>query len=194
MQDDLYCLFFTFQSKQKNKLFFTRGTLTRTILFPYFFSSFLLFFSALSSEEAKTPRLLNIGAGVYDIIHDPHNFMMQVEYRSFLKSFHYARPLIGMMGTDKATFYFYAGMACDIFLGEKIALTPSFAPGIYVKGYGKNLWFPLEFRSSMELSYILPNQGRLGAQFYHISNASLGRKNPGAEALVFFYSLPFFSK
>lgn len=149
---------------------------------------------ALQAEEKKIPQLLNLGTGVYDIIHDPHNALFQVEYRSFLKKFHYARPLVGVMGTDKATFYIYGGMACDIFLGKKVALTPSFAPGIYIKGYGKNLWFPLEFRSSMELSYILPNQGRLGAQFYHISNASLGRRNPGAEALVFFYSLPIFGK
>ncbi len=155
-----------------------------------FAATFILFASGLRSEESKTPNLLNLGVGVYDIIHDPHNVMLQVEYRSFLKSFKYARPLIGLMGTDKATFYVYGGMALDIFLGKYVALTPSFAPGIYVKGYGKNLWFPLEFRSSMELSFILPNQGRIGGQFYHISNASIGHKNPGAEALVFFYALP----
>ena len=163
-------------------------------LYSLLFSSVILTSCDLKAEEKTTPNLLNLGVGIYDIIHNPHNLLLQVEYRSFLKNFHYARPLIGVMGTDKATFYFYGGMACDIFLGKKIALTPSFAPGIYVKGYGKNLWFPLEFRSSMELSYVLPNQGRLGAQFYHISNASLGRRNPGAEALVFFYSLPFFKK
>ena len=162
----------------------------RKLLFLSFFSSCAIFPSLLKAEENTTPRLLNLGVGVYDIIHNPHNLLLQIEYRSFLKSFHYARPLIGLMGTDKATFYFYGGMACDIFLGKKLALTPSFAPGLYFKGFGKNLWFPLEFRSSMELSYILPNQGRLGAQFYHISNASLGRRNPGAEALVFFYALP----
>jgi len=149
-----------------------------------------IFPSFLKAEEDKTPRLLYMGAGVYDIIHNPHNLQLQLEYRSFIKSFHYARPLIGLFGTDKATFYFYSGMALDIFLGKSFVITPSFAPGLYFKGFGKNLWFPLEFRSSMEAAFVLPNKGRLGAQFYHISNASLGRRNPGAESLIFFYALP----
>lgn len=155
-----------------------------------------LFFSSISlqAEEKNTPYLLNLGVGIFDVIQNPHNLLLQVEFRSFMKNFSYARPLFGIMGTDKASFYVYGGMALDIFLGKKVVLTPSFAPGIYVKGGGKNLWFPLEFRSSMELSYILPNQRRIGAQFYHISNASIGHKNPGTEALVFFYSLPFFPK
>ncbi len=164
----------------------------RKLLFLFFLSSFSIFSFLLEAKENKTPKLLNLGVGVYDIIHNPQNLLLQIEYRSFLKSFQYARPLIGLMGTDKATFYLYGGMACDIFLGKKMVLTPSFAPGLYFKGFGKNLWFPLEFRSSMELSYILPNHGRVGAQFYHISNASIGHKNPGAEALVFFYSLPLY--
>ncbi len=148
----------------------------------------------LKSEESapKIPKLLNIGAGVYDIIHNPKNILLQIEYRSFIKKCHYLRPLVGLMGTDKASIYVYGGIAGDIFLGKSFVLTPSFAPGIYFKGKGKDLHFPLEFRSSMEISYILPNQGRIGAQFYHISNASLGQKNPGAEALVLFYSIPLF--
>jgi hypothetical protein len=149
-----------------------------------------MFCSLYGEEKKPVPNLLNIGSGVFDIIHNPDSALFQIEYRGVLKAWNYARPLIGMFGTTKASFYFYGGMAVDIFLGKKIALTPSFAPGIYVQGKGKNLWFPLEFRSSLELSYILPNDGRLGAQFYHISNASIGRKNPGTEALVFFYSLP----
>ena len=148
-------------------------------------------FSLLHSEEKKTPpKLLNVGLGVYDIIHDPHHVLLQLEYRSFLKKWTYLRPLVGIMGTEKATLYIYGGLAGDIFLGKYFVLTPSFAPGIYFKGKGKDLGFPLEFRSSMELAYVLPNQGRLGAQFYHLSNASFGHKNPGSESLVFFYSIP----
>jgi len=51
------------------------------------------------------------------------------------------------------------------------------------------LGFPLEYRSSAELSYRLKNKSRFGAMFYHISNSSLGFKNPGTECLVFFYSV-----
>jgi hypothetical protein len=155
-----------------------------------------LFFSSILShaEEKNTPYLLNLGVGIFDITKDPHNLLLQVEFRSFIKNFPYARPLFGIMGTDKCSFYVYGGMALDIFLGKHVVLTPSFAPGIYEKGWGKNLRFPIEFRSSIEVAYIFANQRRIGAQFYHVSNASFADKNPGAEALVFFYSIPFFPK
>ena len=159
----------------------------------YIFILLLIFTPCLllTEEDRKpTPKFLNIGMGVYDIIHDPHHLLLQLEYRSFFTKCTYLRPLIGIMGTEKATLYLYAGLAGDIFLGKYFVLTPSFAPGLYLKGKGKNLGFPLEFRSSMELAYILPNQGRIGAQFYHLSNASFGYKNPGSESLLFFYSIP----
>lgn len=152
-----------------------------------FLSSFLL----QAEDTRPTRKLLNVGVGVYDIIHDPHHVLLQLEYRSFFKCCKYLRPLIGIMGTEKGTVYVYGGIAGDIFLGKSaFVLTPSFAPGVYFKGKGKDLGFPLEFRSSMELAYILPNQGRIGAQFYHLSNASFGNKNPGSESLVLFYSIP----
>jgi lipid A 3-O-deacylase len=159
---------------------------------PFFLALSLLCTTFLVGEEKSTKALLNIGAGVYDIIHNPHNALFQLEYRPYIKKYPFLRPLVAVMGTDKASLYVCGGLACDIFLGKMFALTPSFAPGLYFKGKGKNLHFPIEFRSSMELAYILPSKGRIGAQFYHISNASMGRKNPGAEALVFFYALPLY--
>lgn len=156
-----------------------------------FLSFILLIFSLLRAEEKPLPpKLLNVGIGVYDIIHDPHHVLFQLEYRSFMKNCRYLRPLIGAMITEKATFYLYGGLAGDIYLGKGFVLTPSFAPGWYCKGKGKDLGFGLEFRSSIELSYTLPNQGRIGAQFYHLSNASFGHKNPGSESLVLFYGIP----
>lgn len=142
------------------------------------------------AEKRPVKNLLNIGIGVYDIIHDPNNVLLQVEYRSFIKKHSWLRPLVGIMGTDKASLYLYGGIAGDIFFGKTPwVLTPSFAPGIYFRGKGKDLGFPLEFRSSLELAYALKNAGRIGGQFYHMSNASLGHKNPGSESLVIFYSL-----
>lgn len=163
------------------------GDSLRCFLAFFFFLSTPLF---LWAEKPSSAKLLYVGLGIYDIIHDPHNALIQLEYRSFLPKYRYLRPLIGAMATDKASLYVYGGIAGDIFLGEKFVLTPSFAPGFYFQGKGKDLHFPLEFRSSLELSYIFQNQGRFGAQFYHMSNASLGKKNPGAESLVFFYAIP----
>jgi len=101
------------------------------------------------------------------------------------------RPLAAFTCTDRGSYYFCAGAGLDIFLGKHLVLTPSFAPGIYFKGNkGKELGSILEFRSSIELSAQLPNKARLGAQYYHISNASLGFKNPGSESLIIFYAIP----
>ena len=177
--------------------FFSEFFLFRLLLSCLSFVTFLLMAAPLTAEETEgkkttTPKLLYLGAGVYDIIHNPTNLQLQIEYRSFIRCFPKARPLVGLFGTDKGSLYFYSGMALDIFLGKRVVLTPSFAPGLYFKGYGKNLHFPVEFRSCMELSFVLPNQGRIGGQFYHISNASLGSKNPGAESLIFFYALPLY--
>ncbi|MBM3198153.1 MAG: acyloxyacyl hydrolase, partial [Chlamydiae bacterium] len=144
----------------------------------------------LQAREPSRAKLLYLGTGIYDIIHDPHNALLQLEYRTFFPKCHYLRPLAGTMITNKASWYIYGGIAGDIFLSKQWVLTPSFSPGIYLQGKGKDLHFPLEFRSSLELAFIFPNEARLGAQFYHISNASLGKKNPGAEALVFFYGVP----
>ena len=139
------------------------------------------FASTLKDETFENPQLLTVGAGVFDIIKNPTHAMLQFEYRSTLTHFKKARPIVGLFVTQQGTTYVYGGMGYDIFFGKSVVFMPSFTPGLYYRGKGKKLWFPLEFRSAAELS-------RLGAQFYHISNASLGKKNPGVEALVLNYS------
>jgi lipid A 3-O-deacylase len=133
---------------------------------------------------------LQLGIGVFNIVRNEKQLQLQAEYRwdVHVKQL---RPLVAAAITSKGSLYFCAGAGWDIFLGEKLVLTPSFAPGLYFKGNGKDLHFPLEFRSSIELAYVFDNKGRLGAQFYHISNASLAKKNPGAESLIFYYAIPF---
>lgn len=119
---------------------------------------------------------------------DRRMLQYQAEYQ-WKASFLGVQPFIGVMFTDKTSVYTCLGGLYDIYLGSRVVLTPSFAPGIYFQNHGKNLGFPLEFRSAIALSFVLKGCHRLGAQFYHISNASLGSKNPGEESLVVFYSL-----
>jgi hypothetical protein len=132
----------------------------------------------------------NMGIGVFNIVRPHHRpWQYQVEYRWDVK-FHNIRPLASVMGNTKGSLYFCGGAGWDIFLGKHLVVTPSFAPGLYFRGQGKSLHFPIEFRSSIELAFVLPNKGRIGGQFYHISNASMGKRNPGAESLIFYYALP----
>lgn len=143
----------------------------------------------LSAKEA--PSHLQVGVGVFNTHRRSHMApQLLIEYRRNI-NYHHVRPLVAFTFTTRGSYYLCAGAGLDIFLGKYLVLTPSFAPGLYVKGHrGKELGSILEFRSSIELSAVLPNQGRIGAQFYHISNASLGYKNPGSESLILFYAIP----
>ena len=66
-----------------------------------------------------------------------------------------------------------------------LTVTPSFAPGYYNYGDGKDLGSALEFKSEVQLSFDLGNSTELGMSYNHISNASLGDKNPGANSYMF---------
>ncbi len=149
---------------------------------------------AVDKHPIKDSKLLNVGIGVFNIVRNRKSMNFQVEYRSdyafYRNSMLFFRPLVGVMATTRGSAYLYAGIAFDIFLFPQLVFTPSFAPGIYIKGWGMELGFPLEFRSSAELSYRFKNKSRFGVMFYHMSNASIGFKNPGTECLVFFYSIP----
>ena len=100
------------------------------------------------------------------------------------------RGVVGVMNTIENNGFLYAGVNFDIPLGDHLIFTAGFAPGYYWVGHGKELGYPLEFRSGGELAYQQDNGVRYGVHFYHLSNAHLGWKNPGEESLVFFYEVP----
>jgi len=149
---------------------------------------------AQEKPPIEDSKLLSLGVGVFNIVRNKKSVNFQIEYRSdyplYKNYMTFIRPLIGVMATSSGSAYFYGGIAFDFFFPYNMVFTPSFAPGIYIKGGGMELGFPLEFRSSAELSYRFKSHARLGAMFYHISNASIGYRNPGTECLVFFYMIP----
>lgn len=100
------------------------------------------------------------------------------------------RPVLGLMGTILGSAYVYGGINFDVLFFDHLLFAPGFAAGYYARGGGKNLGYPLEFRSGVELAWQFNNKYRLGIHFYHLSNASLGNKNPGEESLVIYYDIP----
>ncbi len=142
-----------------------------------------------AGEKMPDPPLIQIGGGFFNVLRTKYCGQGSIEYK-WSPVIYKLRPFVGFLLTTKQSAYVYGGIGYDIFIGRKFVLTPSFAPGIYYRGEGKDLGFPLEFRSSLEAAFVFCRQHRLGAQFYHISNASLGHKNPGEESLVFFLSIP----
>ena len=93
-------------------------------------------------------------------------------------------PISGGFLTEKSAFYLYTGVQADYKLGF-LTITPSFAPGYYNYGDGKDLGYPLEFKSEVQMSFDLSDSSHLGISYNHISNASLGTKNPGANSYMF---------
>ncbi len=147
--------------------------------------------ASLSAEEIPSdPPLCQVALGVFELLHDKYRqCQAQIEYK-WSPVVYKLRPFVGLMATQRGSGYVYGGVGFDVFIGKRLVLTPSFAPGFYWKGNGKNLGFPLEFRSSLEGAVVMKNQMRVGLQFYHISNASLGHRNPGEESLLLFLSIP----
>jgi len=92
-------------------------------------------------------------------------------------------PITGGFLTEKNAFYFYTGAEAKYNLGL-ITITPSFAPGYYSVGDGKDLGSPLEFKSEVQMSLNLSENSQFGMSYNHISNASLGNKNPGANSYM----------
>ena len=93
-------------------------------------------------------------------------------------------PVTGAMITQDAATYIYTGVETNYSFG-KLNITPSFTPGLYSKGDGKDLGHPLEFKSEVQMSLDLTEGTNLGLSYNHVSNASLGDKNPGANSYMF---------
>ena len=94
-------------------------------------------------------------------------------------------PIRGGFVTGNSAAYVYTGIEWNIDMGQKIIFTPSFAPGLYHEGDGKDLGHVLEFKSEVQLSYATSDKSSFGVSYNHVSNASLGDKNPGANSYMF---------
>ena len=79
-------------------------------------------------------------------------------------------PITGFILTQDNASYLYTGVQAEYKIG-KINFTPSFTPGYYNKGDGKDLGHSLEFKSELQFSVDLFSNTQLGFSYNHISNA-----------------------
>lgn len=151
-----------------------------------------LFFLPVNSEENKVlndEHELNFYSGLFDFSDDGtrstiFGFQHQNENlfrNSFLGTI---SPITGAMITADNASYIYTGVQAQYKIG-KINLTPSFTPGLYNEGDGKDLGHLVEFKSEVQFSLDLFTDTELGFSYNHISNASLSEKNPGANSYMF---------
>jgi len=149
--------------------------------------------------------------GLFDIKFDGSQTNEAIDYRferrfnnSLLEigpenyDFFNLKPFLGFEGTSDSASFFIAGVYLEdnigtLFTGDSsnFIFTPSFGAGYYDEGSGKKLGSEIEFRTTFEVSYQLKNENRIGFSFGHISNASIGEKNPGVEVLSFSYQIAY---
>ena len=94
------------------------------------------------------------------------------------------KPTTGAFITQDSASYAFIGGKVDFKLGPFI-LSPSFGPGYYDQGNGKDLGHALEFKSQIDLGFNFGRSSNLSFGYSHLSNASLGDKNPGANSYSF---------
>ena len=70
-------------------------------------------------------------------------------------------------------------------------IMPSFAPGYYNEGNGKDLGMALEFKSEIKMSYDISKDSKIGFSYSHISNNDWGDINPGVDNKVISFSKNF---
>ena len=158
-----------------------------------FFLNILLFFliSCFTSfaDETSKETEFNFFTGMFDFSDDKQKsgiLGIQHQNENLFRNSFLGRlsPITGVFLTEKNAFYLYTGVQAEYEMGP-FKITPSFAPGYYNYGNGKNLGYPLEFKTEMQISLDLSKSTQLGMSYNHISNASLGTKNPGANSYMF---------
>ena len=155
---------------------------------------FLIIFSFLSvsAEENKTNysnNEFNVYSGMFDFSDNGKKstligFQHQNENLNRNTFFGNISPITGALITADNAGYVYTGIQAQYKLGN-LNITPSFTPGLYHEGDGKDLGHLLEFKSEVQISLDIFKNSELGFSYNHISNASLGDKNPGANSYMF---------
>ena len=154
------------------------------------FLSFLISSSALAGELKQSNNTeFSVFTGMFDFSDDGKKSTLigiqhQNEDLNRDTFFGNLSPITGIMITADNASYFYTGVEANYKIGA-LNITPSFAPGYYNEGDGKDLGHALEFKSEVQLSLDMTKNSQFGFSYNHLSNASLGDKNPGANSYMF---------
>ena len=149
---------------------------------------FIFFAFSVNAEEFKNTEF-NVFSGMFDFSDDgKRSTLIGIQHQNenlnrdtFLGNL---SPITGALITSDNAGYVYTGVESKYKMGF-LNVTPSFTPGYYNQGDGKDLGHSLEFKSEVQLSLELPKNSQFGFSYNHLSNASLGDKNPGANSYMF---------
>ena len=138
--------------------------------------------------DGENKILIRVGTGLYDVRRPNATAFRQVEI-GFMHEENTLQPFAGFMSTTTEDSYGYLGLLAEVPVVNQVQALVRFAGGIYTRGTGTNLGFPLEFRSELELAWQWTSQSRIGIAFSHLSNGAFSDVNPGLEILSLTYSI-----
>ena len=153
---------------------------------------FLITPFSLNSEEnvlSQSDKVFSVYSGMFDFSDDGKRsnligFQHQNESLNRNTFLGNLSPITGALITGDNAAYIYTGVQAQYKIGA-LNFTPSFTPGLYHEGNGKDLGHLIEFKSELQISLDLSKTSEFGFSYNHISNASLGDKNPGANSYMF---------
>ena len=145
--------------------------------------------SVIAEEKNNNEKQFNFFTGNFDFSDHKQSALLvgfqhqdeNLNRNTFLGN---VSPITGGFITANSAAYIYTGVEWNVDMGS-FYLTPSFAPGLYHEGDGKDLGHVLEFKSEVQLSYKTSDTTNFAFSYNHVSNASLGDKNPGANSYMF---------
>ena len=157
-----------------------------------------------TADAKKSQNISNAGnndlsfyTGQFDIkdqVGDDETSLLGIEHKNpnlfrdtFLGKF---SPITGGFVTGKGAAYLYTGVEGQYKLGP-IKVLPSFSPGYYQKGSGKDLGDVLEFKTELKFGFDIFENSNIGYTYSHISNNDWGKVNPGADNQAISFSKNF---
>ena len=154
----------------------------------YFIFSFLLISPSISDENLNDNEI-NFYSGMFDFSDDGQRallFGLQHQNENLIRESVLGEisPVTGFFLTENQAAYLYTGIQAHYKLGD-LDFTPSFTPGLYHEGDGKDLGHVIEFKTEVQFSINTSADTKFGFSYNHVSNASLGSKNPGANSYIF---------
>ena len=151
---------------------------------------FFLFLTPIKSQELeklKNKHQYSFYTGTFVLIDkegDDKTGLFGIEHQNedlfretFLGKF---SPVTGGFMTGKSSVYLYTGVQAEYDLGL-INIIPSFSPGYYDSGDGKDLGSALEFKSEIKFDIDIFKNSKIGYSYNHISNNDWGDINPGTD-------------
>ena len=160
---------------------------------------FLALFSYMLNSVLADERNNEVSfyTGTFDVIDkegDDQTTLFGIEHRNpdlFRNTFlGKLSPVSGGFMTGDSSVYLYTGIEGQYGIG-RLKILPSFTPGYYEKGDGKDLGSALEFKSEIKIGLDIFENSKLGYSYSHISNNEWGDRNPGTDNQQIIFSKNF---